>query len=55
MENVFKGRSIIEETSLFLDEWVYLFEKTKELKIAMTENNHEVMDSFRVDNRDMGA
>lgn len=55
MDNPFRGRSLTVIDDFSLDERLYLFEKTKELKKAITENNLEELEKFRINNNDFGV
>lgn len=54
MKNPFEGRSLTVIDDLSIDERKYLFEKTKELKKAIQEDDFETMDKFRINNPDFG-
>ena len=54
MGNPFRGRSLAVIDDFSLEERLYLFEKTRELKKAITENNQAELEKFRINNSDFG-
>lgn len=54
MENIFKGRSLTVIDDLSINERKFLFEKTKLLKKAIQEDDKNVLDEFRINDRDFG-
>lgn len=54
MANVFKGRSLCEIKDYSISERKYFFEKVRQLKKAIIENDTKVMDSFRINDPDFG-
>ncbi len=54
MDNPFRGRSLTVIDDLSLDERLYLFEKTRELKNAIITNNQDKLEKFRINNSDFG-
>lgn len=54
MDNVFKGRSLCVIDDFTGEERMYLFNRVKELKEAVSSQNKEKMDSFRINNPDFG-
>jgi len=54
MNNYFKGRSLTIIDDLSIEERKYLFQKTKELKKAIEDDNKEAMDKFRINDADFG-
>ncbi|MCL2480325.1 MAG: aspartate carbamoyltransferase [Spirochaetaceae bacterium] len=55
MDSPFRGRSFTVIDDFSLDERLYLFEKTKELKKAITENNLDALEKFRINDSDFGV
>ncbi|MDD3902436.1 MAG: bifunctional aspartate carbamoyltransferase catalytic subunit/aspartate carbamoyltransferase regulatory subunit [Sphaerochaeta sp.] len=53
-QNVFTGRSLCVIEDLSIAEREYLFTEVRKLKQAMEENNLEVMDQYRIDDKDFG-
>ncbi|MBD3248844.1 aspartate carbamoyltransferase [Candidatus Woesearchaeota archaeon] len=53
-KNIFKGRSFCVASDFSLDEWLYIFEKTDELKKAIKNKDKDILDSFRIDDIDYG-
>ncbi len=54
-KNSFQGRSFTVASDLSLDEWVYIFEKTKELEEAMSSDDKGSLSRFRIDDEDYGV
>lgn len=54
MANKFMGRSLTVIDDLSIDERKYLFEKTRRLKKAIQEDDQNVMDEFRINDKDFG-
>lgn len=54
MENPFIGRSLTVIDDFSRDERLYLFEKAKELKKYIIEDNREELEKFRINDRDFG-
>lgn len=52
--NVFKGRTLAVIADLSLDERIYLFEKTRQLKEAISSDDETILKDFRIDNPDFG-
>ncbi len=55
MESIFTGRSLTVIDDLSIEERKYLFQKTKELKKAIQEDDKKTMDKFRIDDADFGV
>ncbi len=55
MNGVFEGRSLAVIDDLSIEERKYLFEKTKELKKAIQEDDKKTMDKFRINDADFGV
>ncbi len=53
-KNVFKGRSFCVASDFSLDEWLYIFEKTAELKKSVKKRDKAALDHFRIDDVDYG-
>lgn len=53
--NSFTGRTLAVIDDFSLDERMYLFEKTKELKKHFFEGSGDALDSFRINNADFGV
>ncbi len=53
--NRFAGRSLAVISDFTLDERLYLFEKTRELKRLLKGNKHEELESFRINDSDFGV
>ncbi len=54
MSNPFIGRSVSVINDMNIEERKYLFEKTRILKEAYTSSNEDVLNTFRIDNREVG-
>ncbi len=54
MESIFAGRSLAVIDDLSIEERKYLFEKTRELKKAIQDDDKKAMDKFRIDDADFG-
>ncbi len=54
MKNNFVGRSLCVIDDFNIEERAYLFDKVKQLKVAMEKNNKDVLNSFRIDDPDFG-
>ncbi|MCQ2604217.1 MAG: bifunctional aspartate carbamoyltransferase catalytic subunit/aspartate carbamoyltransferase regulatory subunit [Spirochaetia bacterium] len=52
--NTFKGRSLTVINDFSYDEKMYLFQKARELKQYLKEENHEKIDEFRINDPDFG-
>ena len=52
--NVFTGRSLCVIEDLSIAERNYLFSEVRKLKQAMEENNQEVLNNYRIDDKDFG-
>ncbi|HZJ88380.1 MAG TPA: aspartate carbamoyltransferase [Sphaerochaeta sp.] len=53
-KNPFTGRSLCVIEDFTKEERLYLFEQVRILKAAMENNDTQVLDQFRIDNRDFG-
>ena len=54
-KNSFKGRSLTVIADFSLEERLYLFEKTRELKSLLREKNKEKLETFRINEGDFGV
>ncbi len=54
MKHPFKGRTLTVISDLNREERLYLFQKTKQLKKTLKENNHQEIDKFRINDNDFG-
>jgi len=54
MDNFFVGRSLCVIDDFNIEERAYLFNKVKELKKAMAENDKQKLDTFRINDPDFG-
>ena len=52
--NKFRGKSLTVINDLSKEERLYLFQKARELKEAMSNGNSKVIDSFRINNQNVG-